>query len=150
MPRIVRAVRNRVSTEHRAAVVFAFFAVAPPAVIGVVVGLITNEGRDVNLEFSIAVSQILPVLFLAAILESRVSVVVALQRLGNPGNATLLMSSMRGLVALFVVGEATALYSVASQTATTFLVVTPSLAMLMMVRAMIGEMRYVIGGNSQD
>jgi hypothetical protein len=45
------------------------------------------------------------------------------------------------LMALFLVAEAAVLYAVASGTITTFLVITPLAAMVMMLLAMVGSIR---------
>jgi hypothetical protein len=102
-----------------------------PTAAAFVVGLVWHFGRRVDPTFAATVSQILPVLFLAAVLESRAAGLNGPRR--DADNERIAVDVLSHQAVVFAVGEGLALYSVASGARSTFLVLTPCLVMVWML-----------------
>src|SRR6476659_7763771 len=103
-----------------------------PVLTGLVVGHFSSFGRNASSEFFIVVAEgLLPVFLVTAVLQYSL---VARRQLELEPSRLMERDITQTLVAafgLFVVGEGTALYAVASTTSSTFLVVTPVVAGLL-------------------
>jgi hypothetical protein len=125
-----------------------FFATALliPPIAGLVTAQLTTFGRAVKPDFMTVLAQVLPVLVLAALLEDRTAISRHLSadrpsQYVNQAATTVL----RILIGWLMLGEVCCMYSVATGTVTTFLVVTASLAALLAALDMVSSARHVLG-----
>jgi len=120
--------------------------VLAPIAVGFVAGLISSFGRDVSPEFfSVVAEGLLPVFLITAVLQYSL---VARRQLELDSSRLSEQDIGRTLVAafgLFVVGEGTALYAVASESSSTFLVVTPLVAGLTFLGDILLATRHQFG-----
>lgn len=107
-----------------------------PATLGLGLQWVTDVGRHASPELSASLAQIAPVLFLAGLIENRAFGLLEADRGRTRADLEIAVMFVRWEVVLFLVAEGVALYSVAADTRTTFLVFTPCLAMLFMVSRM--------------
>lgn len=113
-----------------------------PVVIAFVVGLFTEFGSRANPQLAVVLAQIVPVVFLAAVVENRVIAARLAERFSDDETIVeVAMTGVRAGVVLLLFGESAALYAVGSSTSTTFLVLTPCLTTLAQVVLMFGALK---------
>lgn len=115
---------------------------AVPVCVAFVVGLFTDFGRGADPQLAVVLAQVVPVVFLAAIVENRVIAARLAERFSDDETIVeVAMTGVRASVILFLFGESAALYAVGSSTSTTFLVLTPCLTTLAQVVLMFGALK---------
>lgn len=107
----------------------------PLAILGtaLLLSLLTIVGQGVALHFYEALAQVLPVLFLAGILEHRLNSrrwVEQDQRAGQLADETrtIMIGIARSYIVLFALGEGASLWALATETSTTFVFATACLS----------------------
>jgi hypothetical protein len=113
-----------------------------PMLVAFIVGLLTDFGRRANPEIAVVLAQVVPVVFLAAVVENRVIAARLAERFSDDKTMVeVAITGVRASVVLFLFGEATALYAVGTSTLTTFLVLTPCLTTLVQVVLLFGALK---------
>jgi hypothetical protein len=101
-------------------VVFMLFA----PLVAFVTGLFTGFGNSVHPPFYTTIAQVLPIIVIASVTADGFRRLIETQK-ASPLEPILDLTS---IVVVFIVGEGCALYAVATQTSTTFLLLVPCLA----------------------
>ena len=113
-----------------------------PVLIAFLVSQATSFGRHVTPAYLDVVAQVLPVVFLAAVIEARALAITAVARMPRGP----LLWSLWSFPALFLEAEGVALYAVGEHShPTTFLVMLPVIIAAWMVTSMFADMAAAIG-----
>lgn len=116
-----------------------------PTGAALVVGALTSFGRGATRGYLAVVAEVLPVVFLAAILEARAVLSSAAPRMPEP-TRRYYARLLRLYGALFLEAEGVALYAVGERAApTTFLVLLPVIVGGLMVLSMFADMPAAVG-----
>ena len=100
-----------------------------------------DVGKGVQPEFFTTASQVFPVLFFAALVESRAMGRELVRRWADdPTMPEFVLGTLRTYGALFFVGEGAALYATATGSSSTTLVLTPCFAMVATLYFMYGDL----------
>jgi len=120
-------------------------SVAIPCVLGLVASKITGFGRGAGDQFFIVLAQVLPVLLLAVIVETTLASRAVLDRALTPETQQFVVGVLRIEVSVFAIAEGGLLYAISERTATTFLVVMPTVAALLFLFEMLGAIKRRLG-----
>ena len=119
----------------------AILATAPFLLLAFVISLFTTFGRHVSADYLSVIPLIIPVMFLAALLEARnvVARAIAEEPL-LPGEIRVARSGFATLCLLFLVTEGVALWPVATNGPSTFTVLVPLLGAVQLIVLMLYDL----------
>jgi hypothetical protein len=112
-----------------------------PLVVAFVIGLATSFGRSVHPAFYTTIAQVLPILMIASVTTEGFNRLMS-ARSASPLEPILDLASV-GL--MFVVGEGCALYAVAAETTSTFLLLVICMVAISTVGDIMGNVLVVAG-----